>query len=468
MKTTVLTLLKKRGQDSLFGKSSWKKRVLTPFSALLIVAAGILPAGGDRAQAAQKSAAKGGKIHVVVFDFACKDGDYGKKLSDSIRLRLARHKIFSVVDSLTTRDHLKSAGADADRKTIISLMKDKLLVTIGIYGTVSVNGREVTAEVACINFTNPEGHADWTKTFSDSTQRARGLIARGVVEKITGQAEWVPPQYGDEDEPANLKKSGKPVNVNGSFDLFGKKHTGWDAPDNAGTFIEDGPRGRGKILRIRTDIERDKWYQYRRNLRMGLASPDNPPKLKRDTSYGSVAGLEGVHYRSDWIDAKAGQRYWLTADKKGPGAKIFIKGFLDWSGQASGLPESSLARLGLTPEKFADLPREKQQAMIKSDARAHPERYRRECYRWYLNCGGSGDWKHHAAPVPPRGGLPAHVRWIQIQVYCYWPPGEYLWDNVHLYKDPRQKAPLPEVNARTKNYKTITPTDPPKKSKPRK
>jgi len=403
-------------------------------------------------------AAKPDKTFVVVFDMACADGDYGKKLSDSIRLRLARHKEFSIVDSLTTRDHAKATGVQADRSKLISLMKDKLLVTVGIYGTVSVRGKQITADIACINFTDPAKSADWTETFTDATQRARGLIARAVVEKITKRAEWVPPQYGDEDEP---KKFGKPVNVNGSFD---KGSAGWDAPDNAGTFIKDGPRGRGKILRIRTNIERDKWYKYRRELRMGLASPKNPPKLKRDTSYGSVAGLEGVHYRSDWIDAKAGQRYWLTADKLGPGAKIFIKGFLDWSHQASGLPESSLARLGLTPEKFADLPSDTQQQMIKADAKAHPERYRRECYRWYLNCGGSKDWKHHAAPVPPRGGLPKHVRWIQIQVYSYWPPGEYLWDNVHLYKDPRQTAPLPEVNARTKNYKTLT--DPPAKPRP--
>ena len=425
---------------------------------LLTVAATIV--AGPAAQSAPKSAGKGGEIHVVVFDFACKDGDYGKKLSDSIRLRLARHEIFSVVDSLTTRDHAKPTPADADRKGIISLMKDKLLVTIGIYGTVSVSGAKVTAEIACINFTDPTKPADWTKTFSDSTQRARGLIAMGVVEKITGQAEWIPPQYGDEDEPA---KFGKPLNVNGSFD---KGHAGWDPPDLAATFLIDGPKGRGKVLKVLTTANRDQWIAYRRKLRMGRIKPtkDHGVTYKGEP----VAALEGVHYRSDWIDAKAAQRYWLTADKKGPGAKIFIKGFLDWSGQASGLPESSLARLGLTPEKFADLPPKKQQALIKADAKAHPERYRRECYRWYLNCGGSGDWKHHAAPVPPRGGLPAHVRWIQIQVYSYWPPDEYLWDNVHLYKDPRQTAPLPAVNARTKNYKTITPTDPPKKSKPRK
>jgi hypothetical protein len=404
--------------------------------------------------------AKAKQTYVVVFDLACADGDYGKKLSDSIRLRLARHKEFSVVDSLTTRDYDQPSGPDADSDGVTSLMRNKLLVTVGIYGSVSVRGSKVTAKIAGVNITDPDKLLVWSRTFTDSTQRARGLIARAVVEKLTGRPEWVPPQYGDEDEP---KKFAKPVNVNGSFD---KGPAGWDAPDNAGTFIINGPRGRGKILRIRTDIERDKWYEYRRKLRMGQASPKNPPKLKRDTSYGSVAGLEGVHYRSDWIDAKAGQRYWLTADKLGPGAKIFIKGFLDWSGQASGLPESSLARLGLTPEKFADLPSDTQQQMIKADAKAHPERYRRECYRWYLNCDASSDWKHHAAPVPPRGGLPKHVRWIQIQIYSYWPPGEYLWDNVHLYKDPRQKAPLPVINSRTKNYKTITgPATRPKPSK---
>jgi len=39
-----------------------------------------------------------------------------------------------------------------------------------------------------------------------------------------------------------------------------------------------------------------------------------------------------------------------------------------------------------------------------------------------------------------------------VQIYSYWPPGEYLWDNVHVYADPRQKAPLPEVKPRTPNF----------------
>jgi len=40
------------------------------------------------------------------------------------------------------------------------------------------------------------------------------------------------------------------------FEIPGAK--GWDAPDNAGAFVESDPRGSGKVLRIRTDIERDK------------------------------------------------------------------------------------------------------------------------------------------------------------------------------------------------------------------
>jgi hypothetical protein len=270
---------------------------------------------------------------------------------------------------------------------------------------------------------------------------------------VTGSEEWIPPQYGDEPEPKNF---GPPINANGDFEQ-GFAH--WDAPDNVSTFIEPSPGGRGKILRVRTDLERDPWLEYVRNIRLGLADPTKPPTIKRDTSYNSVAGLEGVHYRSEWIKAAPLARYWLTCDHKGlGGAKVFVKGYRDMSADADGLPELSMVERKLTAEAFAKMPRDEQKKLIAADASAHPERYRRECYRWYLNCKDSGkDWKHFAAPVPPRGGLPKDVEWLQIQIYSYWPPGEYLWDNVWLYKDPAQKAPAAEEPARTPNFgKTST------------
>jgi len=292
------------------------------------------------------------------------------------------------------------------------------------------------------------------KTFFENSERAAGDVAKAIVEAIRGKKEWVPPEYGDQPEP-KASEWGKPLNVDGSFEKGG---AGWDAPDHAGTFIEPGPAGRGKVLRLRTDIERDKWLAYRRRLRFGQADPSKPPKLKRDTSYGSVAGLEGLHYRSKWIAARPGQRYWLVADMKGKSTgiffpMIFVKGFLDYTDRADSLPEVSLIERKMTAKAFAKLPPAQRKKILDADTKAHPERYRRECFRWFLACRNPDNvWMHYAAPFPPRGGLPANVRWLRIEIYAYWPPMSYYFDNVHMYKDPRQKTPLPEEKPRTPNF----------------
>jgi len=148
----------------------------------------------------------------------------------------------------------------------------------------------------------------------------------------------------------------------------------------------------------------------------------------------------------------------MVADFKGKtgGAmspKIFVKGFRKTEHALDGLPETSLAALGLTPKQFAQLPARKRKELVAEDARKNPMRYVRECYRWYLACRNEeGGWRHFAAPCPPRGGLPDYVEWLQIQVYAYWPPGTYCFDNVHLYADPNQKTPAPEERPRTPNF----------------
>jgi len=423
---------------------------MTRVSLAASLAAGCVLACMAPTARAQKAPAKQSKIkaYILVFDFTCDQGTYGAQISDSLRLRLRRHKEYDVMARVDVQDLTKPYPIGTDQKEIIAVLK-KIGMTMGIYGTVTKSGPNVTAEIRCVDLSAGDKPVVWTQTFSDSSERARGEVAKGVVEKLRGQAEWVPPQYGDEEEP---KKFGPPINKNGGFE---RGHLGWDRPDNVSTFIEDGPSGRGKILRVRTDLARDPWLAYRRKLRFGQADPSNPPKIRRDTSYGSVAGLEGVHYRSDWITPVSGQRYWMTADanKCGGTPKIFVKGFLDWSGRADGLSESSLARLGLTPRQFARLPEAKRKKLVAADVKRRPEQYRRECYRWYLNLRGpSNQWHHYAAVCPPRGGLPENVQWLQLQVYSYWPPGTYLWDNVHFYKDPRQKAPATVEKARTPNF----------------
>jgi len=340
---------------------------------------------GVRGTAAAGDSKPASEIYVAVIDFETIAADkakslFGQQLADSVRMRLRRHKgggmtIKEVIDKLTTREFTKPLSVKADLAKATALFKDKLAVNVGVYGTVRQSGSTVRAEICCINLIDPKKPSNWTKTFSDSSQRARGVLARKIVEAVLNRKEWRPPEYGDEDEP--VKQFGKPINDNGGFERPQGKRFGWDPPDNAGTFIQDGPKNRGKVLRIQTDLERDKWYEYRRKLRLGLASPDNPPKLRRDTSYGSVAGLEGIHYRGAWIDAKPGQRYWLVADMKGKTAgiffpKIFVKGFLDYSQHADALSERSLVDLKMTPRGFAALPAAERKRIIRKDPPCDP------------------------------------------------------------------------------------------------
>ena len=412
---------------------------------LAIGAGGALPA--PAAVEGHTSAAR--KTYVVVFDFA---GDrYGKKLADSIRLRLRGHAQYEVLDRLTTQEFSGPVPIGAPRGKLLTLM-EKLACGVALYGTVGRTGDDVRVEAACIDLRKADIGGGWTRTFADSSERSRAIIARKVTEALRGQVEWQPPEYGDEPEP---KKFGKPLNVNGGFE-HGRR--GWDAPDRVSTFlIRD--RRRGGVLHVRTDLKREPWLAYRRDLRLGRTDPSRAPSIARDTSYGCVGGLEGVHYRGDWVKATPGRRYWLVADCNGLTAgiffpKVFVKGFRDWSAQAEGLPETSLVERGMTAERFAALPPARRKQLIAADARKHPKRYLRECFRWSLacRCKPQRQWLHFAAPFPPRGGLPKDVEWLQVQIYSYWPPGDYYWDNVYLYADPTQKAPLPEEKARTPNF----------------
>ena len=384
----------------------------------------------------------------IVADLVSDDGVLGEQLADSLRLKLRRHDDYDVIDRITTQELTGPLPADTPQPALAELM-GQAGATVAVCGSVTEADGAVTADVAFLDATDPDAPISWRRSFSDDTERARGVIARQVVEAIRSEAEWTPPEYGDEAEPNNF---GQPLNVNGSFD---DGAAGWDAADNVATFIEPGPEGRGQVLRIRTDLAREAWLAYRRRLRAGQADPADPPEIDTDAGYDSLAAAEGVHFASEWMPATAGTRYWLVADCSATSSgiffpKIFVKGFIDAADQADALPESSLDERGLTPADFAAMPPDERAELIAADAAEHPERYRRECYRWYLACRNeTGRWLHTAGAFPPRGGLPDNVQWLQIQIYCYWPAGEYLWDNVHLYADPTQGAPLPEEPAHT-------------------
>ncbi|HOF18742.1 MAG TPA: hypothetical protein PK082_07510, partial [Phycisphaerae bacterium] len=151
------------------------------FAGILAAVGAAWLAAGARAQDTAP-ASQAVKAYVVVFDFADgADGKLGPALSDSLRLKLRRNERYEVIDRLTTQEFARPLGADADRADALKLMAGKLGANLGLYGTVRTDGAKVTADVVCLDLTGPQP-AQWRKTFSDDTERARGVIATAIVE----------------------------------------------------------------------------------------------------------------------------------------------------------------------------------------------------------------------------------------------------------------------------------------------
>jgi len=392
---------------------------------------------------------------VAVFDFTCQaDQQTGRDLSRRVRGLLSRSTAdIEVIDHLSMNELTDALDVrlDTPDQLMAAWLADRIGATAAVWGELATSGAEHTLTVRYVDLTG----IAWRKVFTDATERAGGQIARGVAQAITGRAAWTPPQYGDETEP---KQFDKPLNRNGSFDAKGFDPVGWDPVDGVSSLVV--PRaGRGRVLRLNTHLDRDAWLTLQHTRRRGEGDPRNPPKIGPSPQrYRNVGAMEGVMLLSEWLPAAPGRRYWLTADVRGPAKgdlapKIFIKGYRDFAAKADSLSDVSLRELALTPAAFAALDETRRKELIAADARAHPERHRREVYRWYLACrdetGDPDAWRHCAAPFPPCGGLPADVQYLRIQIYAYWPLGEYLFDNVHLYADPRQTAPAPAVQPQT-------------------
>ena len=69
------------------------------------------------------------------------------------------------------------------------------------------------------------------------------------------------------------------------------------------------------------------------------------------------------------------------------------------------------------------------------DEKGRPVRYRlRYVYRTWFAIGGSSEWQSytHKPRRPNDNELTQNVRYIRIQIYAFWPPGEYWFDNVRV------------------------------------
>ncbi len=216
---------------------------------------------------------------------------------------------------------------------------------------------------------------------------------------------------------------------NGSFEAGRWWPYGWQATDGLTTFwAQGGTRGK-RCLRIVTNVLDAQWKQRQREVRAAVAEaqkgvrgdvqsieedprPEPPERLPtKPPYYDTVAGLHGVHYRSAHLTVRPGAVYRFSIDARseaieGSGEpKVFIKGFFD--------------RKVRTADGVRTVRRNAYRAPMTLDP-----------------CDGT--WRRYARLFRPweskstMDEKPLKPEYLQVQIYAYWRPGDYFFDNARL------------------------------------
>jgi len=257
------------------------------------------------------------------------------------------------------------------------------------------------------------------------------LAAEDAAGPDPGRFQFLAPDgipYDNEDSRRIMQK--KPLSgnllANGSFESGRYWPSSWQATDGLTTFwIAGGSNGK-RCLRIYTDVLDAQWKAREDEVRAAVAAATeraggDPQKLPKTplppapervpTSppyYNTVAGLHGVHYRCEYVKVqpRAIYRFAIDARAEAEGEpKVFVKGFYDHKLK--------------TADGYETVRRDAYHShMILDPCDRQWRRYARELHPWLSKS--------------TLGGKPLKPEWLQVQIYAFWKPGDYYFDNVRL------------------------------------
>jgi hypothetical protein len=284
--------------------------------------------------------------------------------------------------------------------------------------------------------------------FDDALARARQTLSRNALaetEKLLTEALGIS-GFRDHEEARRLlaevrarrQQAGETgttreenLVLNGDFSVGQNgAPVGWTRPDSLTVFWEEGGvHGQGKCLRLDTDVYRSEWEAHRKN-------PD-APVTKTATSglkYDTVGGTAGVAVYSHPVLVDAGGCYRVSYDVKGQGEPfIFVLGYWKCG------PEH-LKDLG---EKifFKPVPGGPSFSLVAYGTSGEEKRQPRagdfiQCYRRRVvgrfPGGQEGTWRHYETVLQFPADSPVQV--AVLEIYAYWPPGNYWFDNVSVQR----------------------------------
>ncbi len=215
---------------------------------------------------------------------------------------------------------------------------------------------------------------------------------------------------------------------NGGFERGRYWPAGWQFTDGLTTFWVAGGTEGERCVRIYTDVLDVQWKRHEDEVRRAVEAamrkhgdPQSAPQDPRPSPpervptqppfYDTVAGLHGVHYRSDYVPVapRAVYRFSIDARCEVNGEphepRVFIKGFFDQQVQTRNGVETVRRNAYRAP-------------MILDPCDKQWRRYARLFHPWRSNSTLAGEQ--------------LRAERLQVQIYAYWRPGNYYFDNARL------------------------------------
>ncbi len=210
----------------------------------------------------------------------------------------------------------------------------------------------------------------------------------------------------------------------------------WTAPDHLTIFWENvGAKGKG--LRLDTDVYRKEWEEHMKN-----PVPGKKKTITSGAKYNTVGGTVGVAVYSYGIPVEEDAWYRIEYDLKCNSGEpfIFLKGYWRCDAEDSPMfgkdiiffkPDPQGPRFSLT--EWGGVGQERHQPRDGDYMMSFKRRFVAK-----LPPNAKGKWHRYRGVVHLE--RKHHVEMVLLEMYAFWPPGEYFFDNVSMVKIPASEG----------------------------
>jgi hypothetical protein len=328
--------------------------------------------------------------------------EYGQHVAFAIAAKWAAVAGWQVVDRYSAEDAMRAAkverGADPNRRELAQLVREALAADAVVFGSVSGAGATKTIRACVVDYRDADGvwpgKLALDKTFKMAYWTDLRFILEDAVASVTGHVFTHPSEDLAILDPASVAawQANPNLVTNPSFaDGKDGRLAAWEAVIEANRYNPAWSAAASAAMQ-----------EDRKQMVLWSPAPDDPAaKVLQYAMPESVASANGLACYSEWIEIQPDHRYRcsITYASKGPTFLPFIKGY----------------------------------ALINVPGESQPQR--REVYRRQFPklASTDGQWKTSVADfvpsvLPPGRNprAPYDLKWIRVDLYCYWPVGR-LW-----------------------------------------